>query len=255
MGQKSYIETYPLTKNMIKSLIYISIFVMLFSSGCGNDKNNPLDEAITEIESSFSETQLKEFAQKEERIAIMDTRFGYGLKFRNQELQNPSDSSLIKYFHSNNIYDLEDMSGIVFRSFHRKLNGRPIDFEAQLNSIHAYWAKVEECKSRNTTRALGYYNKYHLTDTIMVRMPIDERRNAIQYVCPDTTDWVYDDNNDMLIKGIIMNKNYTKDTLDIFFKLKILSRNNDSIPILYEDVNKGDIIDIDLKYDIIEDVN
>ena len=147
------------------------------------------------------------------------------------------------------------MSGIVFGSLHRKLNGKPIDLEGQLKRIYAAVAEVKTKESRNTQRALKSYNKYKEGDTIVVRMPVNSNNNATQHLYPEDSGWIYNDSIDLLIKGLITSKSELRDTSNMSIKLKILSMNREDVKVLMRDVNVGDEIESDLKLDIIEDVN
>ena len=237
-------------KHKLFAIIIISFLVVL---SC-NNKDEPLYKALEDIESSWSNQEMNEFVIKNESDAVSDIHFGYAMNYRNKVLRKPKDSSLIKYFHSLNIYHLEDMSNIIFTSLHRKQNGKPIDLEDQLKPLLKYWNELKECRSSNLKRALKYFQKYDIGDTIIVRMPIRNNRTAIQLECPDDSNWVYDDIKDMLIEGVIKEKN-NKDTLEMLFTLKVLSMNHDSIQILMEDVNIGDEIETYLMHDIVEDGN
>jgi hypothetical protein len=50
-------------------------------------------------------------------------------------------SPLSKYFFSIGIYHADDMSGIIFTSFHRHIAGRPLDVEGQVKYYDDFWIK------------------------------------------------------------------------------------------------------------------
>ena len=211
---------------------------------------------MAEIEASWNSEQLKEFAKKPESEAVSSVYFGYVMNFRNEILGNSKDSSLIRYFNEQEIYSLEDISGLVFTSLHRKLNGKPIDMAEQLKPLHKYWKELEDCERRNRVRAAQYYRSYNTGDTIKVRMPIRYNSTAVQFECPDESDWVYDDDKDMLIKGIVVEKkNNDKDSLETMFMLKVLSLNHDNVEVLGKDVKVGNEIEVSLIHDIFESID
>ena len=210
-----------------------------------------MENAIADVEISWSAEKLKEFADKPDSVALNDEHFGSAMDFRNKNLRSPKDSTLLKYFHSLDIYHEDYMSSIVFVSLHRKLNGKPIKLENQLKNIHSIMNEEKQRESKNTVRAKKYFENYKVGDTILVRMPVD-KGSAYRNSYPEDSGWVYNDSLDLLIKGIIKEKSETEDSSDILFKLKILSMNRDSIQVLMEQANVGDEIDVDLRHDIIE---
>ena len=226
--------------------------MLIFLIGCQN-KNAPLNKVVNDIEESWTERQLKDFSQKSESDALSDVHFGYGIYFRNKILRSSTDSTLVKYFNSLNVYDEDYMSTIVFTSLHRKLNNKPINLENQLNAVHSIMANIKKHKKVNSLRAIKYYNNYNSGDTIVIRMPVSKENNAFRYSFPDDSGWVYNDSLDLLIGGVITEKPKYKDSLDMFFKLKILSINHDNIQLLMNEVKIGDTIESDFNHDIIED--
>lgn len=66
-----------------------------------------------------------------------------GGRLRN-ELQLWHDSVIAKWFQSLGIHHSDDMSSIILKSFHRKLNDEPINLEEQVQHYKDWWAKPEE---------------------------------------------------------------------------------------------------------------
>lgn len=231
---------------------FLLFLIIVFSIGCQNS-NTPLYKAMEKIEASWTEEQQKEFVNKPDSIALNDVHFGYGLNFRNQYLRNPKDSALVKYFNSLGIYHEDYMSGIVFTSLHRKLNNKAIDLESQLKLIYFAMNEINKLETKNTQRALKNYNKYFIGDTIVVRMPVNKYGHAVRHSYPDDNNrWAHNDSLDFLIKGTIIEKTEILDTLDILFKLKVISMNNDKVNVFMEDIHINDTIEVDLRLDIIE---
>ena len=236
---------------MYRTLFLIAIILPLI--GC-QSKNTPIQKAIVSIESSWPPDKLKEFGAKPDSVALSEVHFGQAMTFRNQELRNPRDSTLLKYFHSLGIYHEDYMSGIVFTSLHRKLNKKPINLDAQIANIHFIMDEVKERETKNISRAEEYYSKYQIGDTVIVRMPID-KSSAYSHSYPENSKWIHNDSLDLLIKGIILLKKESSDTYDMFFNLKMLSKNRDSIKILMEEVYIGDTMEVDLLHDIVESID
>lgn len=52
--------------------------------------------------------------------------------------------ALVKYFNEVlNIDHADDMSGIIIQSYHRHLNGKELNLEAQVKRYHNHWKKVK----------------------------------------------------------------------------------------------------------------
>lgn len=65
-----------------------------------------------------------------------------GRELRNDWGLWKGENELCKYFHSLGVMHADDMSSIILTSFHRKLNGRPIDVEAQIEHYKNHWAAL-----------------------------------------------------------------------------------------------------------------
>lgn len=90
-----------------------------------------------------NEVQLRPFPE-----AGMDIRNRWGFWHEQNVLTN--------YFHSIGVFHPDDMSSIILLSFHRKLNGKPINLELQIAKITEYWKtvrlkEIEDSLSSNQT--------------------------------------------------------------------------------------------------------
>jgi len=107
-------------------------------------KNKPipknLKEAITYL---FDEN--KEFIDKitkHEDDFIAKSHHNVGQQIRNDwGLWNGSE--LQTWFKEQGIHHADDMSGIILTSFHRKINGKEINLEKQIENCRKYWDKVD----------------------------------------------------------------------------------------------------------------
>ncbi len=235
--------------SLIKLFSLLALVVLLFS--CQKDKT-PLDGALEEIQKSWTKEALNNFAKKDIKNANAEIFFTRALEYRNKYFRTPKDSTLLNYFLNLNIEHEDHMSGIIFISLHRKLNNMDIDLYGQLESIYKIQNELQKKRLKNYKRASKYIKKYKIGDTIFLRRPIDDGRNAVQYIYPEDSDWVYNDSLDLILKGIIISKNKIIDSLDIIYKMKVLSKNNEKVKVLMEDVGVNDTIEIDLRIDIIE---
>jgi len=86
-------------------------------------------------------------------------------------------------------------------------------------------------------------------------MRTDKHGNMVRNPFPDRNQLISNDSLDILIKGVIKEKPKLTDTLEMLFKLKILSINKSDNKFLIDDIKIGDIIELDFKLDdIIEEL-
>jgi len=109
-----------------------------------------LDECIEQLKQNSSKEELEKFKNfKEEECCIY--HHGCGTNIRNNWGLWTETSPLVKYFNSIKIYHADDMSGIIFTSIHRHLNGKDIELEKQITFYLNYW-KVKGYKDGNPTQ-------------------------------------------------------------------------------------------------------
>lgn len=109
------------------------------------DTQNPKDlaEAITVIDALATDEEREEFKKKTKFVAL-GFGFGSGMIFRNRFQLWDENSNLHKYFKSLGIWHPDDMSGIIFESYHRYLNGKPIELDKQIQCYKDYWEQSDQ---------------------------------------------------------------------------------------------------------------
>jgi hypothetical protein len=129
------------------------LIALLFLVGCKQkqveDPNKPqayvpkdLNECFAELQKVIAPGDLNEFKNNDERQMTIH-HFNYSIWMRNNwGLQQ--DSRLAKWFEEKGINHPDDMSAIVLISFHRYLNGKNIELEAQIDAVKKY--REEESK-------------------------------------------------------------------------------------------------------------
>ena len=91
-----------------------------------------IEECITEFDKVFDEKSKNSFKEQDEQKAVANAYgFGPGRWIRNN-WGLWGGSRLQKYFMDNGVNDPEAMSWIILTSYHRSINGRPIEFEKQI---------------------------------------------------------------------------------------------------------------------------
>jgi hypothetical protein len=101
-----------------------------------------LDECFDELKKKLSEKQVEKMKNGREEEMF---RYHHGL---GRWLRNKwglwKGSRLSRWFNDKGIRHPDDMSGIIFISFWRHLNNRPINLESQIKHYQDYWKRAAE---------------------------------------------------------------------------------------------------------------
>jgi hypothetical protein len=239
----------------MKTIRNLTLVTLLFSltvscNGQGNKITKPknLEEGITFFQQTWTKKQLKEFRLKDEGKALADVHFAAAMWVRNEWVRSDRNKEFKKYFNDLGVFAPDDISSILFTSLHRRLNGKDIQLNKQIERNKEYWDKINNCQQKQTEKAVGYYNQYKIADTINIYMPVDTssgNRNAVIYGCP-TTDWSFDKTVDLKFSAIVKDKYNINSTTNVFFKLEVLKMNFPKTQILMKTVTEGSEIDLNL---------
>jgi hypothetical protein len=130
-------------------------------------------------------------------------------------------SRLSKYFIDLGINNPEDMSGIIFDSYHRNLLSHPIKLEEQIKHYKDYWEKVKQEELNSKTEKFA---GYHLNDTVTYQY-------LYKYVSPKQEEDF--DNEKCISKGIIIAKNEK----DFLLKIRVIETCDKKGIITYDNIN------------------
>ncbi len=99
-----------------------------------------LEDAHRELEKLFPKVELEKIKASEDESVMNPYHLGFGTWLRNNwGLWN--GSRLRDYFNEMGIYHPEDMSGILFDTFWRKLHNQPLQLEEQVQLYKGFWRK------------------------------------------------------------------------------------------------------------------
>lgn len=102
-----------------------------------------LDEVFLYFDCNWSDKMKEDFKNKaEDELAML--HHGFGTSLRNNWKLWKAQNDLSKYFNKIGIYHPDDMSSIIIKSYHKKLNRKPINLEKQISSYKDYWKKMKE---------------------------------------------------------------------------------------------------------------
>lgn len=236
----------------IRNLTFLTLLFSLTISCNGQEKKitkpKNLEEGLTYFQQTWTKKQLEDFRLKDEAKALADVHFTAAMWVRNEWVRGDRNKEFTRYFNDLGIYSPDDISSILFTSLHRRLNGKDIELNKQIEEYKKYWDTIDNCEQKQKDNALAFYNNHKISDTINIYMPVDTssgNRNAVIYSCP-TTDWTFNKLVDLKFSAIILDKYNINSTTNVFFKVKILKMNFPTTQILMETVTEGNEIDLNL---------
>lgn len=241
----------PYNSKMTLSKLTLFFTYLLVLTSCKAQINLPqnLDEAVLYFQQQWIPAELDNFKNKPERGAVIELHHGTGTWIRNNWVYNDRDTALRNYFEALGIYAPDDISSIILTSLHRTLNKKKIELNKQVEASKAYWQPIIDCNEKKKTQAISNYNKFKVGDKITIYMPVDTsegNRNAVLYSCP-TTEWAFNKEKDLILKGTVTKKYFINDTANVFFTIRVNYLNRKDTRILMEQVKTGDEINFSLR--------
>lgn len=193
-------------KNFLLFIIILFTNTELLSQKTNNYLPKNLNDALNYIERTWSKEDLIKFKKNNEKDAVTNQHFGYGLFLRNNWVRH-GNPSFNKYFNNLGIYNPDDISAIVLTCLHGKLNKKDFKLKEQINYYKEYWAKIKEKEDKE-----NYENfvKYKVKDTVIFKFLRgyinDEQKNDVEtYKC--------------FARGIILEKRL----IDFNLKVKLIN--------------------------------
>lgn len=122
----------------MKNFFYLILILSVITACSSKAIPIGLKSTIKQIDQSLNDTIKYDFKIAPEEIATSKHHFGLGLDIRNEK--GLWRRSFIRtYFKLNRINHADDMSGIILKTYHRKLNDKPIKFKDQKKYYKEYW--------------------------------------------------------------------------------------------------------------------
>jgi len=158
----------------MKKLLIIFIFllsnVIVFGQNSNpeyptNYKPKTINDALNYMEFSLSEKEKLEFKNKTERKAVIDAHFGYGMFIRNSWLRH-GNPKLLKYFYRKKVFPMDDMSSIIMKLFHRKLNDKGYGSKPLLKPYKIKWKQGKEGRKKYRDSIDEVLIRFKVNDTI-----------------------------------------------------------------------------------------
>lgn len=196
--------------------IYFTIILLVIVNSTALSQNNcekytgdyiPIDlkDAMNFLNCTWSDSLKIKFKNSPQSELFL---FG-GMGMRNGWNLWEGKNKLSKYFHNLGIYHPDDISSIIVKSFHRKLNDEPILLNQQINFYIAYWDEVKR-KDKIIFDSLNLifeqkYNKLSKGDTVQIQFHLYNNNGTRIQQYP-----IHEEECNCLIKGIIKKKKLRK---------------------------------------------
>ncbi len=241
----------------MKKLCCILLFLTLTFFAQAGKQPASIDEAVLYFEKKWNTKQKESFKTLPEKKAVEEHDLSTGIFIRSRWLSNKKDTLLLSQFKKLGIDEPHNMSAIIIRSLHRKLNNTPIELEEQVIYFKEYWKPFKACEEKAFQAAGENYKKFSIGDSITIFMDVDSKfgtRNAILHECLET-EWSFDYKNDLLIKGIITSKRAEPEKKNCFFKVKISYLSSDNTTILFKKAKVTDEMEFGLRYLLVKGRN
>ncbi len=117
-----------------------------------------LDDCFKQINLSLKDSTRAKVILLTESEFVGRNHMGYGMWMRNN-WQLWGGSRLSKYFNDLGIYHPDDMTGIIFTSFHRQLTNKDIHLEKQVKYYQDYWKESEKNEINRKQKELSEFKK------------------------------------------------------------------------------------------------
>ncbi len=131
----------------MKTIITISILLITILSYGQPDnpwkgKPKTIEEAYLYLDKMFDDTAKYTFMTLPEDIATSRLHSGFGMWMRNN-WGLWGNSQLMQCLIDSGFIHPDDMSAIILKTYHRRLNDKPLNFHEDAERYIAYWEKAE----------------------------------------------------------------------------------------------------------------
>lgn len=203
---------------MTLRLLIITLLFSLNSFGQTNSKKElkhhpkTFEESLTQLDKIFSDSTKIKIKNMTEGDFIGNTHFGIGMWIRNEWLYDRyffklivMKSDLRKELIGKGLPTNDDMSGLILRSYYRKLTGQDSAVEQQIKDVHQFYINMnnpEWRKKQSEEYWTNYMKQFNIGDTLT---------NHIYY----NRNWLGDPKKNVMIEAIILEKKDRELKIDI----------------------------------------
>lgn len=228
-------------------VVLVLILFSFFSCKKREAIPDSLGIAFNYLDQNWNKEEQLEFKKNTEK-ALTPVFYGIDIeaKLQNELLENHKASlKLSTFFDSLGIKRLIDKSGLILNTYHNHINDKNIGLKKEANSIIDYWKPIEKCDALLKSKAQNLYADFIIKDTIIIKMPVDEHNNAVNFSCPNI-DWNYKEGKDLTITSVLIKKHPSSEHTKAYFELKLLNKSKKHTEVLLQEVYRNDIFKIPL---------
>lgn len=199
-----------------------------------NDTPKSIEEAMSYFLTKWTEDEKNQFKNEQEDAAVAELHLSVGMFIRNNWIRHGNGNEcLISEFKKLGIFAPDDMSGIILRSLHRKLNNIPIEINNQAKHYINYWNEIFAAERLTDKKTIETYNRFHVGDKIKIYMLVDtmegQRDACIMEWLPAGKavgqEIPFNPQKDLIITGILKKKYFVEEKSTAFFVVRILNLN------------------------------
>lgn len=165
-----------------------------------------LEESFEQIDTFWNDSTKQEVAKWTEDEFIGKAHHGFGTWIRNN-WGLWGGSRLSEYFHKMGVHHPDDMSGIILTSYHRKLTGKQLEVQAQVQHYKQFWEKAEQEAKELQQKA---FKEFSRGDTV-------EFSYSNEFISPQQEESYINDS--CIAYGVVLDKNEK----DLTLLVKLLS--------------------------------
>ena len=153
------------------------------------------NESLTQLDKVIPDSTKTRIKFMTENDFIAQTHFSTGMWIRNYWFYNRylfglivTQSDLRKDLSAKGLFQNDAMSGVILRSYHRKLNGFDINLDQQIKDIHQWYVNMNDPKWRaeqDSIKWAEYMIRFEIGDTLTDHVYYDRnwlgepRKNAV----------------------------------------------------------------------------
>lgn len=143
-----------------------------------------LNDAIHCLDCRWSEENKKSFKEKDEDSAATELHHGTGTALRNGWGLWKGKNKLYRFFKAKGVFHPDDISSIIITSFHRFLNGQPLNLDAQISFYIDYWEKSRKKAAEEDEIQLqlviSEYDSFNINDSVKIHFSVTPRKRHIR---------------------------------------------------------------------------
>lgn len=222
-------------KTLIKILILLLIFIPVVSKANNINRNElrkrpkSIEEAINHLYDVYTEPAINQIKQFNEEYFVWISNNSIGGYIIPHWFQNfVSQTKLTKDFEKHGIENYQDMAVILYRSFYRKLNNLPVEFEKQIEIIRDYNKNKNDStwlEKYNNEFTANYMNFYNVGDTIIKHIGYNYNYFKVAKKTAIVKSLIIDKSVDK-VKIKILSIDNAENEQDIFEKMEITDTSN-----------------------------